>query len=205
MKLLNFFKKRPAVCVLAVVVVLLFVFLPDRPSGDSPESPGDVSPADTASEAFSSAAEVPEEPAVNAYFESDDLVNDFFEKYNAASAAPIDASEIEKGNIVTKALVYTDLFSMEVINSTRGFLSVSISADPENEDTALKNVFFGCLKAMDESLGDEDISDAWEAIHESGYMVEGHDLDGITISYIPYAELSRGHSELRVDFTFPVG
>lgn len=205
MKILSIIKKHPKISVALFLVVLLLIVPFPRGSSDAPESPGDVPPAETASEAFSSAAEAPEEPAVNAYFESDDLVNDFFEKYNAASAAPVDASEIEKGNIVTKALVYTDLFSMEVINSTRGFLSVSISADPENEDTALKNVFFGCLKAMDESLGDEDISGAWEAIHESGYMVEGLDLDGITISYIPYAELSMGHSELRVDFTFPVG
>lgn len=204
MKLFTIIKKHPKISITLFLVVLLFIVPFPRGSSDVPETPIDVSLADAVSD-VSSDTEVPKEVVVNSYFESDDLVNNFFEKYNSVSVAPIDTSDIKKGNIDTKALVYSDLFSMEVVNSKRGFLSVSISSDPENEDVELKNVFVGCIKAMDETLGDEEVSAAWDSIHETGRMVDCYDFNGVTIAYIPYVELSNGHSNLRIDLSFPVG
>lgn len=138
------------------------------------------------------------------YFKTDALVNEFFEKYNSISDDKIDPAEIKKGNIDTKALVYIDDFSMEVINSDRGFLSVSLSTKPENEETYLHNAFLKCIKGMKNNLSDEEIESAWSDIHSTRYMVDGYDLSGITITYIPYKELSKSYSNLRIDLTFPL-
>ena len=137
------------------------------------------------------------------YFGTDLIVNNFFVAYNAIAESPIDATEIEKGNIKTKALVYIDDFSMEVINAA-DFLSVSISVDPENENTKLLSIFSSCIKAMYPNVADDEISAAWNAIHETGYMVEDYDFNGIQITYVPSKELSWGTSALRIDLSFPM-
>ena len=92
---------------------------------------------------------------------------------------------------------------MEVINAT-DFLSVSISVDPENEDTKFLSIFSSCIKAMNSNITDDEISSAWNAIHETGYMVENYDFNGIKITYVPSKELSRGTSALRIDLSFPI-
>ena len=137
------------------------------------------------------------------YFETDLIVNNFFVAYNAIAESPIDVTEIEKGNIKTKALVYIDDFSMEVINAA-DFLSVSISVAPENEDTKLLSIFSSCIQAMYPNVADDEISTAWNAIHETGYMVEDYDFNGIKITYVPSKELSWGTSALRIDLSFPL-
>lgn len=203
MKLLNIIKKHPKTCILLVFILLLLIFPFPKQLDETPEAPEETRTSEPP--VNDASLEIPAESVIeNIYFESDNLVNSFFEKYNAVSSNPIDVSDIEKGNIDTKALVYSDMFSMEVVNSGLGFLSVSISTDPENENTYLNDMFSDCIKAMNATLSDEDIDAAWNALHETGYMVEAYDLDGISITYIPYTELSRGHSDLRIDIIFSV-
>ena len=72
----------------------------------------------------------PETESILEYFESDAIVNDFFVSYNAIALNTIDAALIEKGNIRTKALVYADSFSLEVINTNNGMLSISVETKP---------------------------------------------------------------------------
>ena len=74
------------------------------------------------------------------YFESDETVDKFFTDYNAIAEVPIPADEIEKGNIRTKALVYIDDLSLEIINAPDS-LSISMSSSVENEQTLLYSVF----------------------------------------------------------------
>lgn len=136
------------------------------------------------------------------YFSTDELINSFFEKYNSLTDAPINSSDIKTGNIKTKAIVHIDDFSMEVINSKQNTLSISISDNPNNESTKLYYTFKNCIKANNPNIADEDIENAWNNIHESGYITDNYDLNGITITYVPYKELSKGHSNLRIDLVF---
>ena len=137
------------------------------------------------------------------YFESDEIVDKFFTDYNAIAEVVIPAEEIEKGNIRTKALVYIDDLSLEIINAS-DFLSVSMSSSVENESTTLFAIFRDTIKAMSADTADEDIQSAWNAIHESGYLVEDYDFNGVSITYVPSKELSWGTSDLRVDLEFPL-
>lgn len=137
------------------------------------------------------------------YFESDEIVDKFFTDYNAIAEVVIPAEEIEKGNIRTKALVYIDDLSLEIINAS-DFLSVSMSSSVENESTTLYAIFRDTIKAMSADTADEDIQSAWNAIHESGYLVEDYDFNGVSITYVPSKELSWGTSDLRVDLEFPL-
>lgn len=134
------------------------------------------------------------------YFESDIAINAFFENYNEIATNKIDADLIEKGNIKTKAIVYANNFSLEVINTTDGVLSISIETEPDNEDNVMLAVFSDCIRAMHPFSNDE-IEDAWSAIHETGYMVEGYDFNGIIITYVPSKELSWGTNNPRVDLS----
>lgn len=136
------------------------------------------------------------------YFESDEVVETFFVNYNAFAEVVIDANEIEQGNIRTKALVYIDDLSLEVINAGE-YLAISMSSAPENEATTLYAIFRDTIKAMNETISEDDIKLAWNAIHESGYLVEDYDFNGMTITYVPSKELSWGTSDLRVDINIP--
>lgn len=137
------------------------------------------------------------------YFESDEIVDKFFTDYNAIAEVIIPAEEIEKGNIRTKALVYIDDLSLEIINAS-DFLSISMSSSVENEATTLYAIFRDTIKVMNSDTTDEDIQSAWNAIHESGYLVEDYDFNGVSITYVPSKELSWGTSDLRVDLEFPL-
>ena len=141
-------------------------------------------------------------PAIK-YFESDIVVNDFFAKYNTIATTAIEIDAIEKGNIKTKALVYTDSFNLEVINVNNGELHISIETEPADENTVMFSVFHDCIKAMS-TLSDDEISNAWSAIHETGYMIEDYNINGILITYVPSKELSWGVNNPRVDLMIPV-
>ena len=79
-----------------------------------------------------------------------------------------------------------------------------MSSSVENEDTKLYAIFRDSIKAMSADTADEDIQFAWSTIHESGYLVEDYDFNGVSITYVPSKELSWGTSDLRVDLEFPL-
>ena len=137
------------------------------------------------------------------YFESDEVVNKFLSDYNSGAEIVIPLEAIEKGNISTKALVYIDDLSLEVINA-KDYLSVSMSSSVENEGTKLYSLFRDTIKATRENVAEEDIQSAWTAIHETGYLTENYDFQGISITYVPSKELSWGTSGLRVDLKIPL-
>lgn len=137
------------------------------------------------------------------FFESDEVVDKFFTSYNAIAEVVIPAEEIEKGNIRTKALVYIDDLSLEVINAS-DFLSISMSSSADNENTKLYAMFRDTIKAVNADTADEDIQSAWDAIRKSGFLVEDYDFNGVSITYVPSKQLSWGTSDMRVDMEFPL-
>lgn len=138
------------------------------------------------------------------YFKSDATVNNFFTQYNVVAENSISSDEIKKGNIRTKALVYKDDFSLEVINVNNETLAISIETKPENEETALFTVFSNCLKATNTTISDDEIIAAWNTIHETGYTSKDYEFNGITITYISSTELSWGITNPRVDLTITI-
>ena len=197
MKFLETVKKHPKICIFLFIMIVLVVFIPSRPSQTVEQPPALI--VDNISNSEPSI-----QPSPKNTYSDDVVVNDFFEKFNSISSHPVAASDIQRGNIRTKALIYTDIFNMEIVNSTQGNCYISISSSPEDENTILNELFGDCLKVVDVSLSDDDIASAWDALHKTGYMVDGYVLNDITISYIPYVELSKGHSNLRIDISFPV-
>lgn len=142
---------------------------------------------------------------INKYFETDNVINDFFVDFNKISKHKIEFEEISKGNIDTKALVYSDNFSLEIVNSKRNDLYISIWTSPSNENSTMYDLFEDCIKTMNDDLKTEEIRKAWDAIHETGYMVEDYEFNGIYVTYIPYKELSNNnHSNLRIDLKFSI-
>lgn len=137
------------------------------------------------------------------FFESDEVVNAFFTDYNTIAEYEIPTDTIKKGNIKTKALVYIDDLHLEIINA-KDFLSVSMGSDVENEETKLYSVFRDTIKSMRAEIEEVSIKSAWDSIHESGYLVEDYAFNDILITYVPHKELSKGHSNLRVDLEIPL-
>ena len=92
---------------------------------------------------------------------------------------------------------------MEVINAEE-FLAISMSTSVDNENGKLYSVFRDTLKTVQKELAEEDIQSAWNTVHDTGYITEGYNLNGISITYIPSMELSWGTSDLRVDLNIPL-
>ena len=125
------------------------------------------------------------------YFDSDEAVEAFMAAYNATAEIGIPPEEVERGNIKTKALVYMDDLSMEIIHAPE-FLSVSFSA----EETKLRAVFRDVIAAARPEIGEADVAAAWEEIHATGYLVEGYELEDVTITYVP--------TKARIDLQIPL-
>ena len=68
----------------------------------------------------------------------------------------------------------------------------------------LLSIFSSCIKATYPNVTDDEISNAWNALHETGYKVEDYDFNGIKITYVPSKELSWGTSALRIDLSVPL-
>lgn len=113
------------------------------------------------------------------------------------------AEAIEKGNIRTKALIYIDDLNLEIINAN-DFLSISMSSSTENENTKLYSIFRDSILAMNTHISEDEIQTCWQTIHESSYMVEDYDFNGINVTYVPSKELSWGTSALRIDLEIPL-
>ena len=105
----------------------------------------------------------------------------FFTDYNAIAEVPIPADEIEKGNIRTKALVYIDDLSLEIINAPDS-LSISMSSSVENEQTLLYSVFRDSILAVRAEVTEDEIKSAWDTIHESGCILRRSAATGAVIS-----------------------
>lgn len=132
------------------------------------------------------------------YFESDEVVNQYFTDYNAIAEIPIPSEEIKKGNIRTKALVYMDDFMLEVIKAPN-FLFVSISSSKENENTTLYFVFRDSIQSMNPDITELDIQGAWDKIHESNYMIDGYNLNDVSVDYKPASD----YRDVRINLEFP--
>ena len=129
------------------------------------------------------------------YFGSDEVVDAFLTAYNATAEIKIPPEEVEKGNIKTKALVYMEDLSFEIIHAPE-FLSVSVGVDPENEETKLRAVFGDVIAAARPEISGEDADAAWEEMHATGYLVEGFALGDMTITYVP--------TKARIDMKIPL-
>lgn len=125
------------------------------------------------------------------FFDTDEVVDRFLIDYNAVAEFPVPAEEVERGNIKTKALVYMEDLSFEVIHAPE-FLSLSFSA----EEAKLRAVFRDVIAAVRPEISAEDVGAAWDAIHATGYMVEGFALADITITYVP--------TKARIDMKIPL-
>lgn len=191
----------------ALVIVISLCLLLTACGGNT------IAPSDTTSSNMADSTEIPDaaendadiqtedEPTSESaplYFESDETVDKFFTDYNAIAEVPIPADEIEKGNIRTKALVYIDDLSLEIINAPDS-LSISMSSSVENEQTLLYSVFRDSILAVRAEVTEDEIKSAWDTIHESGPV----DLNEIHIFYSAPTELSWGTTDLRIDLDIP--
>lgn len=136
----------------------------------------------------------PEKPK-EILFDSDEVVNVFLMAYNSTAEITIPIEEVERGNIKTKALVYMDDLHFEIVHVNNpyeedaDYLSLSIGADPENEETKLRAVFRDVIVASRPEISEEDVASAWEEIRATGYMVEDYAMKDMTITYIPHKRI----------------
>lgn len=146
----------------------------------------------------SEATPVPEEKL----FDSNEIVNSFLEKYNETAEHPFGADEIEKGNVRNKAIIstgdlYINIWSLDQKNG----ISISIE-DKDEPSEEFFPVFRDCLKAIDESVTDEQAAECWEELQSLNYSVDINDtgmetpcmVNGIRTGYLHsdlYGEMSR--------------
>lgn len=147
----------------------------------------ELQPAESvASTASSVKAKVQEKP----FFESDTKVNWVITDYNEIAEYPFRRSQIEKGNVKTKAIIKAENLYIEVINSEAG-MSISIE-DKDEEEESLYPVFRDMLRVLDKSVLEEMIEQAWKDIQKDKYeinygsttLLPSYEVkEGIQISY----------------------
>ena len=100
-------------------------------------------------------------------------MNRFLTNYNKFAECPFESEQIKQGSVRTKALISTEDFYIELVNSQNGLYILIDDGSEESAD--LYFVFRDFLKVMDDSLSDEQIEQAWSDIKEIGtkYMYDG--------------------------------
>ena len=180
--------KRVLCSVLACALALLCAGCGSDPA------PAQSAPAVSSVPAASSEPAPSAEPAPE-YFASDEQVNSFIAAYNALAEYPITA-EIKEGNIKTKALVYDDLYDLEIVNAQDSWLAITLELkDAANKDTALRAMFRDLLKAGDNALTEDAIATAWNDTCGQKW-VENYEFGKFTISY------SDSSTRVKIDYHY---
>lgn len=174
-------KKVVALCAVACMTMFL------ASCGDSGSVEGDFSSAGAVSpptsssvdSATSEATPVPEEKL----FDTNEIVNSFLEKYNETAEHPFGADEIEKGNVRNKAIIstgglYINIWGLDQENG----ISIAIE-DKDEPSEEFFPVFRDCLKAIDESVTDEQAAECWEDLQSLNYSVDINDT-GVETPYM---------------------
>lgn len=149
-----------------------------------------------------SAAPDPTVEPMEKLFDSDEIVNSFLTKYNEVAEYPFSADEIERGNLRNKAIIstgalYINIWGLDLKNG----ISITIE-DKDEPSEEFFPTFRDCLKAIDESVTDEQAAECWKELQSMNYSVDINDtgmetpyiVNGIRTGYLHsnlYGEMSR--------------
>ncbi|MGT2799315.1 hypothetical protein [Streptococcus marmotae] len=127
----------------------------------------------------------------------DDIVNEFITAYNALSSSKL--SNIEKGNIRTKFFAESQGYYLELLNAA-DTNKIHISINPTNETkenglSGMAEIFHDVVKAVDQSLSDEEIDRSFQESIEKNVMVNQM-LGSINIEVIPDLYNSGGRIDI---------
>lgn len=193
-------RKLVALCVAACMTIFLVACGDSGTVEDdfSSSEPVSTPAASSADNTISESASVPEEKL----FDSNETVNAFLEKYNETAEYPFGADDIEKGNVRNKAIISTGALYINIwgLDQENG-ISITIE-DKDEPSEKFFPTFRDCLKAIDESVTDEQAAECWEELQSLNYSVDINDtgmetpymVNGIRTGYLHsnlYGEMSR--------------
>lgn len=149
-------------------------------------------------------------------FDSNDKVNNFLISYNKIADEKINKKEIERGNIDTKALIYREDYSFEIIYVDSLFyenfedkpvLTISISAKFDADQEAYFNYFRNSLMALGVKRSEEElreIFDKAQTMESSGINVEYLEVDKIRIEYVSSGKHGSWNTDQRIEIFAPI-
>lgn len=128
----------------------------------------------------------------------DSVENDFITKYNKISNS--DFTDISKGNIRTKYFAKSNGDYFELLDAAdTEKISITINQTFEKKEdgmVALKPSFHDSVKAIDNTLKDEDIDSFFDSLI-SGRMLTDQKLGKLTIDFIPMTDSSTGRIDIK--------
>ncbi len=111
------------------------------------------------------------------YFESDEVLNNFFEKYNSIAKVKINKNDIQKGNIRTKALFGVENAWCEIINvekssesASKAYIHISVSSTDKKEIN--KEFVFNLLRTTNKKYTKEEFSEFWNTLSKEKYNIK---------------------------------
>ncbi|MCD8368290.1 MAG: hypothetical protein LUC48_09760 [Clostridiales bacterium] len=124
-------------------------------------------------------------------FEYDTEVNNLLVQYNAVAEYAVSPENVEKGNVRTKAIISLEGLYIEIVNSNRGFVTISIDDTDELKDV-LYSVFRDFLTAINADFSEEDILIMWNDIQNDNYEIDynntgyinTYEVNGIQLEYV---------------------
>lgn len=190
-------KKKKVVIIIAVIVVLLCMLF--NCSNDDANENSNIAEENTVEEENV----VEEEKEI--LFEGDEVINDFFVKYQELSNTEFKDYSSSKAKSF-KCSAENSGYWFDVAhhhNSVNDEITLDIRINETNETadagvSAMREVYYYTVKALDNTLSDDDIYKIFDNREEDK---GGHDLNNIHILITPDMELSGGHSRGHIDIT----
>lgn len=187
-------KKKKVLLIVVVILVLIGMLM--NCGNDDTSKDNEVSEENKVEE------EVKEKEVL---YEGDEVLNDFFVKYQELSNTEFKDYSFTKTKEY-KCSVENSGYWFDVAhhhNSVNGDITLDIRINETNETAdagvpAMREVYYYTVKALDNSLSDDDIYNVFDNREEDKGE---HILNNISILITPDLELSGGHSRGHIDIT----
>lgn len=149
-------------------------------------------------------------------FESNDTVNRFLISYNEVADNKLKKSEIERGNIDTKALIYMEDYSFEIIYvdslyyesfENEPVLTIDISAKFDADQEGYFELFKNTMIALGLNQSVEELRELFEnvlSMNSVGLDVESIEVDKIRIEHVNSGKMGNWNTDQRIEIYAPI-
>lgn len=129
-----------------------------------------------------------------AYYENDEVVNQFISNYNDISSSPF--SDIKKGNVNEKCFANSYGYYCELLHAAdtdKIVVKINETYDNYTGIAKMRDVFHDTVLSIDSNLTDDEIYAFFDELVEENAHVERTYLGKTAIEFKPEAELSDGN------------
>ena len=136
-----------------------------------------------------------DEPSSVVYFEENDATNAFMTAYNAITDSPFTDIDSSSQGVECHASSYDYYFIITAPDDGSFRVRIDQTSDVFDEGmNGMKKPFHDTVKALDETLSDEEIDTFYDSFLQEERKGAGNSLGNLSVNYTPNIEMSNGMS-----------